>query len=931
MKKRIFNFFKKVYKKLPIGYKNKNKLKAIFYRIFGFLFKDTTSYRVWNAMNIKDVKNSTIEVDVEAAKRYVCNKKIAVHLHLFYIDLLDEFVDCFNHIPYSFDILVSIVDKDKVEFVKEKLEKVQKADKVIVKLVNNRGRDVLPLISAFREEIMCYDIFMHVHSKKSLYTGGEQTEWRRYLLDSLIGSEDIVRNNIYLLENSDNVGLLYPETYKGLSYIGHSWLKNIASRDELLERIGVNVRVNDIYVDYPMGTMFWGKVLALRQFFDADIKETEFPKEGGQNDGTIAHAFERCLGVVCRFNGYNLLIYDKDREQYYFNYGLKNMHQYQVKSHSQMQMEIKNYDNISFDIFDTLISRKVSPSNVLRLVEMKLNKKYDIQSGFYQFRKTAENQWRLLRSDKDCDIKDIYDELKKITKWDDKFLKEAYDLEISEELRLSIPKTEIIKNFNSVKTSKSIKLISDMYLTSDVIELLLKKNGISEYGELLVSCETNMRKDNGTMWNNISEKFDTYKFIHVGDNEVSDAQVPGDQKINVYHILSSKALFQLSNLGKAIGEIDESNPATSAQFSLILNRLFNDPFAYNESGFNVTVDSYMEFGYCFIGPIVTGYILWLLKEAVQLGSKKILFFAREGYVFKQVFENIKEYLPNEFTAEYLYVSRRALSFASIQTEKDIEIPLEIFYEGKIKNLIATRYGIEDDRIEECDIRLPDNKSKVLRVLEPYKGEILNQAKKDRENYLKYFQTVAGGIIDEKMLVSDIGYSGTIQEYLSRLTGKVFDGRYIATDDKKKPLSINGNTIKGYYIDGDESQELSESNIHRYYLILESVLIAPDGQLLKINDSGEPVFSEEQNELYCDKIAEIHKGIVAFAKDYADVMQELILDVLPNTTLSEQLIASVIKEDILSKDLADIIKVDDKYCRGEITNAIEYYKRRSSIR
>ena len=84
-----------------------------------------------------------------------------------------------------------------------------------------------------------------------------------------------------------------------------------------------------------MGTMFWGKVSAIRQFFDADIKETEFPKEGGQNDGTIAHAFERCLGVVCRFNGYNLLIYDKDREQYYFNYGLKNMHQYQVKSHSQ--------------------------------------------------------------------------------------------------------------------------------------------------------------------------------------------------------------------------------------------------------------------------------------------------------------------------------------------------------------------------------------------------------------------------------------------------------------------------------------------------------------------------------------------------------------------------------------------------------------------
>lgn len=930
MQKKVFCLLKAVYKKLPINYKTKNKLKGIFYRIFGFLFRNTTSYRVWNSINYKEKVQTTVSVSQEEAEKYNCDKKIAIHLHLYYTDLLEEFKKYFNNIPFTFDILVSVTDKDVVSYVKTQLEQVSRVNLVFVEVVNNRGRDVAPFVVTFGSRILNYDYICHVHSKKSLFTGGEQSEWRKYLLDGLMGSVSTVKRNLYLLEKGEKVGLLYPETFSKMPYIAHTWLRNKASRDELLERINVLVKNSDIYIDYPLGTMFWARVDAIRQFFEARIKLEEFQKEEGQTDGTIAHAFERCLSLVCKYNGYNLLVFDLEDNTYSYNYGRKNLNQYTMKNYEAMKAELAGYDVVSFDIFDTLISRRISePEFILDLTELKLNHRFGEKSDFKRKRLQAESQIRNKFPDNDCNIHQIYDELGKITKWKDDKLEFAKKTEITIEIQISAPKKEVIKVLEdvAVRSKKEVHLISDMHLGKTEITEILEKNGVYDYQNLYLSSEQNKRKDNGSMWKFYSRLYENKELIHIGDNETSDAQIPGDYGIKNFHLMSNKALFQLSNMGKAIGNIEPKKASDSVELGLILDRLFSDPLRYNQNHFEVTLKSASEFGYSFMGPVVLNYILWLIQKAKEQSASVIFFCAREGYILKQIYEIISSHLYKwKVQGKYLYVSRRALSVAAIEEEKDIEGPLDIFYEGKLKGLIKSRFGLNLDDIPDEDIKLPDNKSRVFKLLQPYRQQIIKNAEKERKNYLEYFSRQMKECPGKTMILSDIGYSGTIQYYLSKISGYTFDGCYFATDNRKKPLLLSGNSIEGYYIDNDAEQQISKSNIHKYHLLLESILIAPDGQLVYIDEKCQPVFDENSNPLYSEVIQEIHKGIAAYANDYADIMQEVMLDELPDKELPERLIQAVVKEDILDKGIADSIKIDDKYCSGKILNAIDYYKK-----
>ena len=939
MKEKIFIFLKKIYNHIPINYKAKKKLKGVFYRIFGFMFKNTTSYRVWKSVNSnKIIRGDEAIIDEDRLSEFSFEKKIAIQLHLFYEDLLEEFVKYFNNMPYKFDLLVSIVNEASKESIRHSLENIENAENIYVEVVKNRGRDVSPLICTFGKKISEYDYICHVHSKKSLFTGKEQTNWREYLLKGLLGSREKIKRHFFIMETGEKVGLLYPETYDEISYLAHTWLKNKGSSEQLLRMINIDEISSEIYIDYPMGTMFWAKTDALKQFFNAEIRAEDFPKEEGQKDGTIAHAFERCLGTVCKYNDYNIIIYDEKSNRYLYNFGRKNLNQYFAKSYEQMKLEINQYDIVSFDIFDTLISRKISnPYAILDFVEKKADRIYNIESGFCKKRPAAENMYRNRYPDKDCDIDDIYEIMLRQHDFDSKMLEKIKSIEVGTEISLVSPKKEMVEilKYAKHKLGKKIYIISDMQLRLKDIKCILELCGIGEcdYDRLWLSSDMNIRKDNGTMWKRFAEENEGKSCIHIGDNEVSDVQVPQDYNVADYHVMSGKALYQLSDIGRHIGMVQDDRAETSAALGLILNKSFSEPFRFNGDSLKLKMTDAAETGYCLLGPAILSYMLWMIDEALKINARKILFCAREGYLLNKIYSDIKKIwksidgkeLPE---AEYLYVSRRALSLAALEADMIIDKPLDIFYEGKLKNLLEERYGLNPDNIQDEDIKLPDNKSRVIKVLEPYREQLILKSRRERENYIKYFLKATEGISDnDNVILADIGYSGTIQYYLSLLTGRCFAGRYFATDEKRKPMAIEGNTIKGCFADNDSEQELSKSKLHRYHLVLESILIAPDGQLVNIDDNGRPVFAEEINSLYNDIIKNIHEGIRSFTVDYLNIMKGAESTLTPDKEWAEKLFATMIETDILSDDIKNSLAVDDKYCSGEIRNAVDFYKYR----
>ena len=81
---------------------------------------------------------------------------VVVHAHIFYIDLLNEIINKTNNIPKKFDLYLSTDTIKKMEFIKNYTDIHSKANNVSIKIIENKGRDILPLLIQIEEVLYKY-------------------------------------------------------------------------------------------------------------------------------------------------------------------------------------------------------------------------------------------------------------------------------------------------------------------------------------------------------------------------------------------------------------------------------------------------------------------------------------------------------------------------------------------------------------------------------------------------------------------------------------------------------------------------------------------------------------------------------------------------------------------------------------------------------
>jgi O-antigen biosynthesis protein len=235
------------------------------------------------------------------------NLRLAIHVHAFYPEFVTEVYRVLEKVAYPFELFMTTCSIENEKFIADYLKSSKRAFSLDILTVENRGRDICPMLTAFPRMWACYDVIAHVHSKKSRHTEFGD-EWRRYLLAQMLGSAELVESIMFFMTDNKDVGFFFPDNYyKIKKYIewGDSWDLVLA----MLRRLDVPTPPKPTIPEFAAGSMAWFRTSAFRRFVSTFNSTADFEIERGQLDGTVAHAIERAFPLIAEAEGFRSTCY----------------------------------------------------------------------------------------------------------------------------------------------------------------------------------------------------------------------------------------------------------------------------------------------------------------------------------------------------------------------------------------------------------------------------------------------------------------------------------------------------------------------------------------------------------------------------------------------------------------------------------------------
>jgi hypothetical protein len=227
--------------------------------------------------------------------------KIAAVIHLYHEDLAVEFRSYLANVPVDMDIFISTTDAFKAAAIECAFAGWDKG-RVSVRIVQNRGRDIASKLVTFKDVYPCYEYVLFLYGKRSFHAD-VLSFWRHFLLESLLGTSQIVKSVLYAFEQKRNLGIIAPQHYEP-ARIWINWGDNFATAQKLGSKMGFVIQESDPF-DFPAGSMFWVRTSALTPLLDLGLKTEDFVDEPIPTDGTLTHAIERLFFHACEHKGFD--------------------------------------------------------------------------------------------------------------------------------------------------------------------------------------------------------------------------------------------------------------------------------------------------------------------------------------------------------------------------------------------------------------------------------------------------------------------------------------------------------------------------------------------------------------------------------------------------------------------------------------------------
>lgn len=508
--------------------------------------------------------------------------KVALCLHVFYEDFLDRFAAAIGRFPVKVDVYLTLADASFEARAQTAFGTHARVNRLETRIVPNRGRNFGPVLVEYGKALQEYDLFCHLHSKKSLYSGKEQTQWAEYLIEYLLRDLSVVTRLLNAFAADETLGVYYPTTF----WMMPSWVNHQTMNKGFMREWQRKLELGPIpdFLSYPAGGMFWSRPEAMKGVLDQDWTYEDFPEEPLPNDNSMLHALERVLGPLAENLGYRQLFFYPPTGQFTTDNGYIT-----ASYHGRLEQHlasIQAHACISFDVFDTLVRREYTVPDYAKL---KLGKVLAEQGlvesarAFVQLRNDTEAALRRRANFQgDVRIEAIYGELAEVLDVDPVVAQGWMEQEYELDLEMIRPKDEMVELFNHLAAQGHILwIISDSYYNREQVGLMLRKAGVAAAYRLMVSSEEQARKDNGTLWLKVKQDLaneGVQRHLHIGDNVVADAQLPGDLGLTTFHILHPMDKWRALGFPDVLLGADELDEMQILKWGRLISEVGRNPF-----------------------------------------------------------------------------------------------------------------------------------------------------------------------------------------------------------------------------------------------------------------------------------------------------------------------------------------------------------------
>ncbi len=239
--------------------------------------------------------------------------KLIVHCHIWYDEMWDEltlYLKNLRNIPHTLYITIC---EENFELKKKILSFDPNAK---IELVPNMGFDIGPFIHFLNNiNINEYDYILKIHTKNTKglniqkvgHTYLTRKRWVKLMLNSLLGSEQIIKHNLDVISQSPSVGMI------GSSYIIADTFQSYKDIAELIDPHMQKMGFSDSKYakKFVAGTMFLCKSKLMQPILNAGYQINDFDTSiKNIHGGTLAHAFERLFGYIVTAQNQDIVGFD---------------------------------------------------------------------------------------------------------------------------------------------------------------------------------------------------------------------------------------------------------------------------------------------------------------------------------------------------------------------------------------------------------------------------------------------------------------------------------------------------------------------------------------------------------------------------------------------------------------------------------------------